>query len=256
MPAPDEQPLDPATEAALARLLASARHDDGIPDDVAARLDDVLADLGAERAATAPADRAPAEVPAEPGVPAPVDLAARRRRSRWTTGLLVAAAVVVVAGVGVSVVPRGGGDSGAGSSSVQDEGSAAFTPEGSDDSLGVDEAPGMDGGVGAAPESGPPADAASDLASLQPYAGSVLSTSLPVRPATVDDDVAALVAAAARAPEPAASAACAVAPGTGAVGLLTTYDGADAVVLLDPASGDATVAACDDGATLARVAGD
>jgi hypothetical protein len=68
-----------------------------MPAAVVARLDDVLADLHAERSArTAPV----------------VDLAARRRRT--AASLLVAAAAVVVAGVGVGQVlsgPGGGGDS-------------------------------------------------------------------------------------------------------------------------------------------------
>ncbi|MGN0063688.1 MAG: hypothetical protein ACI379_05555 [Nocardioides sp.] len=77
-------------EDAVRRLLADARHDAPVPDEVVARLDTTLAGLVAERDASAP----------EPS-PAPViDLAARRRRRM--TQFVAAAAVVVVAGVGVN----------------------------------------------------------------------------------------------------------------------------------------------------------
>lgn len=66
------------------RLLADARHTEPMPDDVAARLDGVLADLHADR-------------PVRRGV---TDLAAARRRHR-ARALLVAAAAVVVAGLAV-----------------------------------------------------------------------------------------------------------------------------------------------------------
>lgn len=72
-------------EQEVRRLLASARHDEPMPPAVAARLDGVLAGLGAE-----------------PGKPASVPgLAARRRR---VAGLLLAAAAVVVVGVGLDRV--------------------------------------------------------------------------------------------------------------------------------------------------------
>ena len=72
-------------EEEVRRLLASARHDEPMPDDVAARLDRVLTDLRAE------------------GTPRPpADLAAARARRRRLTTTLVAAAALVVAGVGVS----------------------------------------------------------------------------------------------------------------------------------------------------------
>lgn len=75
----------------IRRLLADARHTEPMPDDVAARLDGVLADLDADR-------------PVRPGV---TDLAAARRRRRART-LLVAAAAVVVAGIAVDQI-RGAG---------------------------------------------------------------------------------------------------------------------------------------------------
>ncbi|KQW47624.1 hypothetical protein ASC77_14395 [Nocardioides sp. Root1257] len=95
-------------EQQVRRLLADARHDEPLPDDVAARLDGVLADLGAEPRSTAPV----------------VDLAARRRR-RVVRNVLVAAAAVVVVGVGISRVDLGASgdaDSGTAESSAQDDG--------------------------------------------------------------------------------------------------------------------------------------
>lgn len=87
---PPHRPDDPSPTAAQERavrdLLASARHDEPVPDDVAARLDARLAELTAVRR----------EV--RPQVAPVVPLAAGRRR--LATGL-VAAAAVVVTGVGL-----------------------------------------------------------------------------------------------------------------------------------------------------------
>lgn len=77
------------------RLLADARHDEPIPADVAARLDDVLAGLAAQEPVRT-------EEPA-----AVVDLETRRRRGRVRT-LFVAAAAVAAVGVGVSQLDIGG----------------------------------------------------------------------------------------------------------------------------------------------------
>jgi hypothetical protein len=99
---------------AVRRLLAEARHDEPIPDDVAARLDGVLADL---RAAEPP--------------PQVIDLAAaRRRRTRLRNGL-VAAAVVVLVGFGISRVDLSGmsaDSSDAGGSSDTAAGESAAEP--------------------------------------------------------------------------------------------------------------------------------
>jgi hypothetical protein len=102
----DERDLTPEQEARVARLLADARHDEPMPDDVAARLDRVLAGMAGERIA------GPSSTPAPV-----VDLAARRRRR--TMSLLAAAAAVVVAGVGFGqlVGPQGGDDSDSGGTS-------------------------------------------------------------------------------------------------------------------------------------------
>jgi hypothetical protein len=101
------------------RLLAEARHDEPVPADVAARLDDALADLSRD-------SRAPADEP----VAAVIDLAARRRR-RNASALLAGAAAVIVAGfaIGQGIDVSGDGDNAAttGDSSVarDDAGGAA-----------------------------------------------------------------------------------------------------------------------------------
>lgn len=109
--------LSPEQERVRA-LLAEARVDTPIPDDVAARLDRVLAQLAETRAEEG--DSEGPEVPATV-----VDLAARRRRKAVT--LLVAAVAVVAVGIGLgSVVPSAreqsdsAGDSGAAAESVDD----------------------------------------------------------------------------------------------------------------------------------------
>jgi len=83
---PDDQ-----QDAQVRRLLRDARHDQPVPDDVATRLDRVLAQLAAGDPA---------------GAPAPDEVAARRRRRAG--GLLVAAAAVVVAAVGIGQVVDSG----------------------------------------------------------------------------------------------------------------------------------------------------
>jgi len=99
------------------RLLADARHDEPMPDDVVTRMDDVIAGLR----------EAPADGAAEPGVtPATrgdnvVPLAAHRRRR--AAGMLVAAAAIVVGGVVVAQNHPSSTDSEtAGSVAAQDNG--------------------------------------------------------------------------------------------------------------------------------------
>lgn len=100
----DERDLPPEQEARVARLLADARHDEPIPDDVAARLDQVLAGMSSEHVPGPDEQYAPV-----------VDLAARRRRRAAT--LLVAAAAVIVAGVGIGQVVGSDDDAADGGSS-------------------------------------------------------------------------------------------------------------------------------------------
>lgn len=105
--------LTPEQDESVRALLASAKHADPMPPDVAARLDAVLADLASERREV----RAPV-----------VTLASRRRRR--VSGALLAAAAVVVLGVGVTqVLPTtyesSDSSAGAGSEMAEDQDGAA-----------------------------------------------------------------------------------------------------------------------------------
>jgi hypothetical protein len=108
----------PHDEDEIRRLLADARHTEPLPDDVAARLDAVLADLGRDQAVRR--------------THAPVDLAAARRRRR-VRGLLVAAAAIVVVGVAVDRADLGTDQLGGGASSADsgsDSGSGGGAADG------------------------------------------------------------------------------------------------------------------------------
>lgn len=91
-------PARPHDEESIRRALAEARHDAPVPDDVAARLDETLADLVAQRAALPP--DSPQEAaqdtstgrPEAPGTPGVVPL---RRRRRWLPALAAAGIAVV-----------------------------------------------------------------------------------------------------------------------------------------------------------------
>jgi len=97
----DEQDeLTPAQSEAVRRLLAGARHDEGIPDEVAARLEVVLADLSAERST---AVRREGEV-----IPL---------RRRWPK-VLVAAAAVTAFGFGLAQLSGNGADDAGGGSTA------------------------------------------------------------------------------------------------------------------------------------------
>ena len=145
-PLPDEE--------RVRRLLADARHTEPMPDDVADRLDRVLAGLGPADATVPLADADPAEPP----VPA-TDLDAVRRRRRARTWLAAAAAIAVV-GIGVDqLAPDLGSVGGSSSSSdaggssgatAQDQDSAAPGTAGSGASAGGPRHP-VSGVVGAVP---------------------------------------------------------------------------------------------------------
>lgn len=94
----DEQDeLTPAQSEAVRRLLAGARHDEGIPDEVAARLEAVLEELSAERAT--PVRREAVVIPL---------------RRRWPK-VLVAAAAVTAFGFGFAqLVGNSANDAGGG----------------------------------------------------------------------------------------------------------------------------------------------
>lgn len=130
MSEPTDSPLSPEQESAVRRELAAARHRGPVPDDVAARLDDVLASLSRERAG-------------EPAA-APVTDVATRRRRRDATRLLLAAAAVVVAGVGIGQVISGGGS---------DDSSASLSERADPDRAGSGSA-GSGGSGGSSDESG------------------------------------------------------------------------------------------------------
>ena len=114
------------------RLLAAASSppDPEMPEDVSARLDDVLASLASERAEPAPDAGPEAAVAPDAGdaVTAPTELASRRRR-RWPR-LLAAAAAVSVIGLGIGNLVDdmagvgGGGEAASTADSAGDAGSA------------------------------------------------------------------------------------------------------------------------------------
>lgn len=109
---PDETPLSPEQDAAVRRLLAESGGPEALPDDIAARLSETLADLEAERAAALVAAAAPvgAGVAEEHGVIVPRDDLARRRRTKARVLLAAAAAVVVGAIATGLVTDRSGSD--------------------------------------------------------------------------------------------------------------------------------------------------
>ena len=110
---PDPDGAEPPEIAEVRRLLADARHDAPMPDDVVARMDRVLASLGDETHQDG----------TEPGRDADVvPITARRRRA---AALLVAAAAVVVGGVALGPhLPHGSPGSPAGSSAQDSAGGA------------------------------------------------------------------------------------------------------------------------------------
>lgn len=114
---------DDTHDEQVRRLLADARHTDPLPDDVADRLDGVLADLRADR----------------PLRPAVTDLAAARRRRRART-LLVAAAAVVVVGLGVDQLrDLGTGSDGSDSPASSSAGDAEAGGAAERDNAGTDD---------------------------------------------------------------------------------------------------------------------
>jgi hypothetical protein len=125
-----------ARVSALLARVGVIRSEEALPEEVAARLADVLSGLAAERAATEPTGSGPAVPPDD--VVGATDLAGRRRR-RWPA-LLVAAATVSVVGLGLGNVVSDytGGD-------------AAVTAEGGAGSGGEEAAAEADGLAGSAP---------------------------------------------------------------------------------------------------------
>ena len=165
---PPDSELTPEQESMVRRLLADARHDEGIPDNVADRLDRVLAQLHDEHTST--------DSPV-------VELAARRRR-RNAARLLMAAAAIVLGGVTVGQffgTPNSSGDD-AGTSTAADGGSERSESREDDGGDNLFEAPGA-----AAPETAlESAPAYGDSAAAEPQDdqnqwGPVLDRELPLK---------------------------------------------------------------------------
>ncbi len=132
-PPEGEDPRIGAAEEERVRRALAATGPEGLPDDVAAHLDDTLAALVAERrdqrpagtpqkASAAPTPAAPATAaPATGGPPAGVarlDPQRRAPRRRWPTVLVAAAALCLIA-LGAGDLVRSGGSGGAANSNSQ-----------------------------------------------------------------------------------------------------------------------------------------
>lgn len=182
--------MTPEQEEQVRRALAAAPPAEGLPADVAARLDATLADLVAERA-TGKDDPKPGAVPS---------LEDRRRR-RWP-GVLVAAAAVSVLAYGVGTTLGGVGLSGgdAESTAARDQ-TFSGADAGADDS---------GGGSEAAPEDAPTGLVTDrdgvDVQGSRAYADKLLvAGTVRLRTETLDEDVRRLVrggVADARTPSP------------------------------------------------------
>lgn len=249
-------------EARVARLLREARHEEAVPEDVAARLDDVLSDLARERSEAAPPTPGPAATPPDPHRRTDVlpfdPLAARRRRRRSSALLVAAAAVVAAVGIGVAVPSLQSSDEDAATSS-EAGGSAEgdFSTDegrpGASSSVDGQSGPGLE----SAPQEGNDLGTSRDAAALAPRAGEVLDGGpRELRTTTLEDDVSAVLAEVATDPVPVAGSACAATPGAGGVGILTTYDDVPALLVVDPSTGAARVLGCADGDLLATVGAD
>ncbi|CAN5336835.1 hypothetical protein BH09ACT11_BH09ACT11_05810 [soil metagenome] len=149
-------------DAQIARLLAGARHDEPIPEHVAARMDEVLVGLVADR--TAAADTAALDT-ARSG---------RLRRRRIPRVIAAAAAVLVVGGLGWSVADRSSDEMATTDAGAE---SAAVAESGSDLGEPVDPGVAEDG-----------MSAGSDQARI----GGVLSAPVPLSSTTFDADATAL----------------------------------------------------------------
>lgn len=246
-------------DARVARLLREARHESPVPDEVAARLDGVLADLARERSAATPSPSPTRSDPeARTDVVLLADHAARRRRRRATTLLVAVAAVVAAVGIGVAVPSMQASDEDAatsdagGSAASQDLSVESDLPEAPSSVEGQAEP-----GAESAPERESDLEAARDAAALAPRAGEILDGgSRGLRTDTLEDDVRDTLAAVVADPVAAAAQACAATPGSGGVGILTTYDDVPALLVVDPSTGAARVLGCADGDLLATVGAD
>ena len=178
---------DPSTDPAqerVRRLLAEARHDAPMPDDVAARMDATLAGLQAERRRESVGSHSVGSQPVGSQTVVSLDVA-RRRRRRWATGLVAAAAAVVL---GVSLPNLTGGVSMSGGDS--EAGGAADAPTSQDESLSRElaEEPGADSeGCRSAGEAAPSDSAAPFSAPAELDPGRFKQDAVAARDAVVDD---------------------------------------------------------------------
>jgi len=198
---------DPAPhEDQVRRLLADARHDAPVPEDVADRLDAVLADLAREERPRAVTDLA----------------AARRRRARIRT-VLVAAAAVVLVGFGISRVDLSGS-----SSDSSSAGSAADSSAAQENSAAAPSAP-PDADL---PQGALAAPVRLTSGRLEQQVRRLVDTTQAFASGTAGDTQS-------RAED--SSAACGDPSGPGTP-IVATYDGAPAVLVLRPRAGGVQVA--------------
>lgn len=108
-----EPELSPAQQEAVRRLLADARHDEPMPQQVADRLDGVIAELAATRA-TNDEEQQQTDEAQESGAVVSLD---RERRARRWPGYLMAAAAVAAIGFGVTQMIGSDDDAGSGADS-------------------------------------------------------------------------------------------------------------------------------------------
>jgi hypothetical protein len=143
--------VTPEEQEAVRRALAATPPAGPMPPEVVARLEAMIADLAAERAAEA-GHEGPGAARTD-GRTAPVDELEERRRRRWPR-VLVAAASVAVLGYGVGAVVQSSGpeaetaSSDAAGGAAYEDGDAESGPGRSTD----------DGGAAAPQEAGPPGD--------------------------------------------------------------------------------------------------
>lgn len=187
--APADAPLDPQVEAAVRRTLAAAGGPEPMPAEVATRLDGVIAEQVAERAAAG----VTVSHPENPGIVVPLDAAARRRRVRVRVLLGAAAAVVAVA-VGAGILNNDmDGDAGDAATATSDE-APARDAAGAADELQEHDA-GSDSDTQAESTAGSYADSASPSAAPEVSALKRVTTDEPlrrVRPDHLREDLVAL----------------------------------------------------------------
>lgn len=259
--------LPPEQSDAVSRLLREARVETPMPEDVRHRLDGVIGDLAAQRAART---RSVRPLPPRPGaIEAPahgaagsesngpvVDLAARRRRTRLNLVVAAAAAVVAV-GVGAATIPPliGGDTTANDSSESAPEPSAGGGSLDGLDAEGSQESPGSDGhDDGALPSDAPEHEslpAPGRGASLSDFDGEFLDgQDAELALDSLAQDAQSLVDGAVAAGEVTGPSTCEVTLTDGEVGVVTTYEGTPAVLAVMVDSGWARVLTCE-GALLA-----